>query len=74
MPLPPRTPYDAGFDAGEQGLSHVIPPYYTAQEAAQYTKGYHQGYDRYRKIAYEMNQRSPHSSPVPYIDNTWIPK
>ncbi len=74
MPLIPPTPYDAGFSNGERGLSYVVPRHYTEQEAAQYTKGYNQGYDRYQKITYEMNQRSPRSSPVPYIDNPWIPE
>jgi hypothetical protein len=74
MPQVPPTPYEAGFSAGEQGLPYAVPQHYSKYAAAEYTKGHNQGYDRRQKIAYERNQRSPRSSPVPYIDNTWIPK
>lgn len=73
MPLVP-TPYDRGFADGVSGATYCVPREYTVWEAKQYEKGYGQGYDQRRKEIDAVKQRSTGSSPVPYIDDTWIPR
>lgn len=68
----PQTPFEHGLSDGEFG-QYRVPREYTRAQEEEYKRGYDRGYQYYLQKL-DVSRRPGGSSPVPYIDDSWIPK